>query len=518
MGRVRPARAAALLLIALGTVLGPAAPGYAAAARLTLGASSGPSGGGNVLTLTAAGAGFTAASTVEFQYATPCTPAYADPVAITVDGDPATQTAGVIPVPSGGVVLLSSGKLAVVVPADLALPAGQSVAAYYVCVYRADGSLQAASTPYKIVGSPLIGQVSPPVGSTQGGAAITVTGGGFAGTLTVTLDGAALSGITAAADGTSFTATVPPHAPGQVPLTVTTAVGSTSATLFTYTNGITVQPATAPGSSTAQAVDITGLGFSGLTFSGPGSGSARVFLVAGAYDPTDQGGVKTVGETAECAGVLVVGDTELICTLDLTHSYRDGVLAGRAARTVTDGVTTAGDTTLSSATADFAEADLNEAVSGPGIPPGTIIASVTGPETAVLSASPVADGTGLTVAIGPREVTDAVLTAGGTTLTSASAGFTTEDTGRVVTSDNLPPNTVITAVTDPGTVELSQPATVDETATVSVAEPVAVPDGTYTMTVVSNAGLDVQPGGVNEDPAYTQSVVSSGSTFTVAAY
>lgn len=513
MVRVRFARAAALLLIVLGVVLGPAARGYAATVALTLGASSGPSGGGNVLTLTAAGAGFTAASTVEFQYATPCTPAYADPVAVTVDGDPLTQIAGIIPVPSGGIVLLSSSKLAVVVPADLALPAGQGVAAYYVCVYRADGSLQAASPPYKIVGPPLILEVSPPVGSTQGGATITVTGTGFAGTLTVTLDGTALSGVTAAADGTSFTANVPPHASGEVPLTVSTAIGSTSATLFTYTDGITVQPATAPGSATAQAVDITGLGFSGPSF-----GLARVFLVDGAYDPTDQGGVKTLGESAECAGVLVVSDTELICTLDLTHSYRDGVLAGRPARTVTDAVTTAGDTTLSSATASFTGADVNLAVSGPGIPPGTVIASVADPATAVLSVPPVADGTDLMVSIEPREIGDGVLVTGGTTLTSASAGFTTEDTGRIVTSDNLPPNTVITAVTDSGTVELSQPATADETTTVSVAEPVAVPDGPYTMTVVSNAGVDVQPGGANEDPAYMQSVVSSGSTFTVADY
>lgn len=46
----------------------------------------------------------------------------------------------------------------------------------------------------------------------------------------------------------------------------------------------------------------------------------------------------------------------------------------------------------------------------------------------------------------------------------------------------------------------------------------AIANGTYTITVVSNGGVDVQSGGANADANYTQSVISSGSTFTVAPY
>jgi hypothetical protein len=357
--------------------------------------------------------------------------------------------------------------------------------------------------------------ISPPIGSSQGGTAITVTGMGFAGSLTATLDGTALRSVVAADDGTGFTAVVPSHAPGDVPLTVTTAIGSTSE-VFTYTDGITVQPGTAPGTAAARAIDLTGIGFSALTFAAgtPDDTNAHVYLVAGAYDPTDQGdGTKTDGEIDECTGVLVVGDTELICTLDLTHSYAGGLLATVADRTVTDAATTVGDTTLSSATADFTDADVNLAVSGPGIPPGTVIATVVDSATASLSVAPVSTGSDLTVDLGPRAVTDATLTAGSTTVTSAATGFTADDTGRVVTGDGLPPNTVIASVTDGGTVELSRPATADDTVTMTVAAPVTVPDSPYTMTVVSDGSVDAQAGG-----GYTQSVISSGSTFTVAPF
>jgi hypothetical protein len=48
--------------------------------------------------------------------------------------------------------------------------------------------------------------------------------------------------------------------------------------------------------------------------------------------------------------------------------------------------------------------------------------------------------------------------------------------------------------------------------------PVQVVDGTYTLTVVNDGGIDVQPGGGSADPNYAKTVVSSGSTFTVAPY
>jgi IPT/TIG domain len=45
-----------------------------------------------------------------------------------------------------------------------------------------------------------------------------------------------------------------------------------------------------------------------------------------------------------------------------------------------------------------------------------------------------------------------------------------------------------------------------------------IPNGTYTLTVVSNGQADIGTGGANEDLTFTKSIVSSGSTFTVAPY
>ncbi|MFG1603609.1 IPT/TIG domain-containing protein [Actinoplanes sp. NPDC049265] len=47
-----------------------------------------------------------------------------------------------------------------------------------------------------------------------------------------------------------------------------------------------------------------------------------------------------------------------------------------------------------------------------------------------------------------------------------------------------------------------------------------VPDGAYTVTWVTNGKIAVQPGGANVDPLkpYSKSIVTSGSTFTVADY
>jgi hypothetical protein len=139
-----------------------------------------------------------------------------------------------------------------------------------------------------------------------------------------------------AANGNSFTATTPAHAAGvNLPLIVTTAGGTVTSTDpdnngqpddgnpattadnpigFEYSNGISVAPNTAP-ANTRVDVDVQGVGFQQLNFNNSAAAtatSAQVFLVQGAYDPDANRGVK------RCTGVLVISDTELICTLDLT--------------------------------------------------------------------------------------------------------------------------------------------------------------------------------------------------------
>jgi len=55
-----------------------------------------------------------------------------------------------------------------------------------------------------------------------------------------------------------------------------------------------------------------------------------------------------------------------------------------------------------------------------------------------------------------------------------------------------------------------------------VASTTDVPDGTYTVTVVNNGGLNVQPGGANaptgSNPPFLKTILTSGATFTVAPY
>src|SRR5262249_36809804 len=101
---------------------------------------------------------------------------------------------------------------------------------------------------------------------------------------------------------------------------------------YSFTNGIVVSPATTPSATAATDLDILGVGFSGMTFddsthhtdgTAPDGHGAHVYIVAGDYDPPDSSG-KTLGETGECLNVLVVSDTELICTLDTALAYGQG--------------------------------------------------------------------------------------------------------------------------------------------------------------------------------------------------
>ena len=64
---------------------------------------------------------------------------------------------------------------------------------------------------------------------------------------------------------------------------------------------------------------------------------------------------------------------------------------------------------------------------------------------------------------------------------------------------------------------LSLPATGAATGapgTVTITDSVPVPVGTYTVTIVSNGAGDEE----TNDPAFQKSIISSGSTYTVADY
>lgn len=469
----RPARIGAVLAVAGAALVAVAPSSFAVASAVTASANSGPSGGGNTITLTATTAAFTAGSAVEFQFstssaaptATTCSANYGTPTAV-------TTTAGIVTVTPK---VLSSTKIAVTVPSGVAIPSGGPAAMNFaVCVYPGTTGTSALSAyskaKYAIAAAPTIAGSSwiSPVGSPAlGGGTVTVTGGNFiSGATSATLGGTALTGLTVLSAST-FTATVPPHAAGAVSLSVTTTGGTvTKANAFTYSDGLIISPSTAS-TSTSTDLDILGVGFTDKTFTTTtgtkqNDGNAHVYLVRGAYDPTlvdddtdaTTPSVKTNGQVTECTNVLVISDTELICTLDTAKSVT-APNANAFQRIVADGVT-ATDTSLVSATAKFDQDDVGKVVAGTGITSGTKIATVTDAQNVVLDTATTATATGVSVTIG---------------------------------ADNAVAST-----------------------------PIA--DGTFTVTVVADGrpGATKTTGQTRTNANYSQSIISSGSTFTVSPY
>lgn len=306
------------------------APAFAASVPATLSVTSGPSGGGNTLTATTTTAKFFAGAVVEFQYkattATACTAAYATPVTV-------SSTAGIV---SATPKVLSSTKIAVTVPSTVALQGSATSANWLVCVYPGTNtttSLIAANAAYAIAAKPTIASsnpILPASGPALGGGTVTVTGTNFITGLTAKIGTVALTGVSVV-NGTTFTATVPAQAAASnLTLSVTTTGGTaTKASAYSYTNGIVIAPNTAPTATAATDIDVLGVGFSGMDFSTtdgttPDNLNAHVYLVAGDYDATDNSSAKTLGETGECVDVLVVSDTELICTLNTLKAFDQG--------------------------------------------------------------------------------------------------------------------------------------------------------------------------------------------------
>jgi hypothetical protein len=471
---------------------------------LTLSSTTGVDGGGNSITATASGVDFPSGAAALFQPSTANCPAI-----FPTTGSPITAV-------DEAVRVLSPTKVAITVPIGVTTAAGPS---YHVCVYTgktsSDKQVAGTATPYTVGSQATITSVSPSSGPAQGGTLITVTGANLlatGGAITATLGGLPLENITLVGiSGTGFTAITPPHQAGGpfAIMVVTPGNGTTTKSgVFTYTNGINVTPNTGSNASTVN-LDVTGIGFSSLTFSGtngnsPNDASGHVYLVSGEYNPTALvSGFKANGQFRECVGVLVISDVELICTLYLSGSTRPTSFP-TADVPLTDADMAKGSDLLTVTAPALTAAHVGAAVVGAGIPAGAVITSVTSATTAVLSAKATATVTAATLAA-PR---DESATISGTTVTAAGQ-FTATDVGSTITGPGIPAGTTITAQ-DGDTATLSQPAQ-SGSGTVNIAYP-AVPAGTYTITVVSSGEVGAS------GPSYTQSVISSGSTFTVAPY
>ncbi|OLE29391.1 MAG: hypothetical protein AUG44_04375 [Actinobacteria bacterium 13_1_20CM_3_71_11] len=536
------------VLAASGTVLvGLATPSWAAApVTLTLSATQGSTTGGGMITAsTPAGTSpFFPGVDVEFQVvagtATSCAANYLTPSAANGAVD------------AGFPMVIAANRIGINLPSFGTAAAGTK---YNVCVYTTNNTsgglvAQTASTGLFSIGlKTSLFNVWPPAGPAQGGTTITVSGANFplppatapaTPLLTATLGGLPLT-VTLMTSGT-FQAVTPPHAPSPtpVPLIVTTAGGTTIlAKAFTYSNGITVSPNFASNSRFGgTAIDVQGVGFSAFTFQmggTPDDKNAHVYLVSGQYDPAVDGGAKKNGELLECGSVMIVSDTELVCWMYLQASLAESGQSALPTRTFS--ADTHGDKSLTGITPALSPSDVGERISGTGIAPGTTIASVAANgQSAMLSTTQVGSATvtGIAVGIGTTSATIVAPTppspgAPPGPPPNALSGINPpliapspndqgrNDMGKVVTGPGIPPGAVITNISADGTTaNLSTQVTTSSSpaTTISLSDPVPVPIGTYTVTVVSNGTMNAFP----TDASYTQSVVSSGSTFTVSDY
>ncbi|NMO51230.1 hypothetical protein HH310_08525 [Actinoplanes sp. TBRC 11911] len=164
--------------------------------------------------------------------------------------------------------------------------------------------------------------------------------------------------------------------------------------------------------------------------------------------------------------------------------------------------------------------DVGRGISAPtNIVGRTVAAVTTGGTVGTLSGNAAATGSvTATIAggmIGGTAIASVTKTDGSTSLTAAASTFTVSDIGKSITGPGIPPGTTVTAVPfNGGGATISQPATGSGAVTVYTYTGIPVPEGAYNVVFVSNGKLDAAA----TDADYSQSAVSSASTFTVAAF
>lgn len=254
--------------------------------------------------------------------------------ATTTAGSPGTVIIGALY--ADEVHYLSPLRVIVQAPSTLASASGGT--AYYICVWsHAAGTASGASllsstsaSGFTAYTAPTITNVAPVSGPSIGGTPITITGTGFSTTAAsnkVTIGGAAATVTSATA--TTIVATVPAGTATTGAIIVTSPSGTVTATAtYAYQDGLTIAPNTTT-TTAAVNLDVLGSGFKSVTFAPAVStagqnftkdANAHIILAVKAFNPALMAaGAYAVGAAAaECTGVVVLSDTELICTLDPT--------------------------------------------------------------------------------------------------------------------------------------------------------------------------------------------------------
>ena len=441
---------------------------------------------------------------------------------------------------------ISNSRFAFTVPAlrstaPAAPPAAQPV--WNVCLYGGtdDGTSDlVANVPYTITTLHTAIEVSPKAGPALGGVKIVVSGTAFPtdGSLTATIGGTPLTGVKVLSP-TAFEAITPAHAPANnVALTVTTAAGTFLLTnAYSFTSALVVDPNTAPNTRSVNVV-IKGVGFQSANFNQGGGtptlAGSHFYLVEGVYAGNEgvaSSGVRANPPVAECRNVLVLKDTEAICTLNLARrldaagaDYLTPAVPGTGigAPAATTIASTVNSRVLRS-TADLFTRDHEGLTVHESTPTnfaaGTRIVDVISPRLAVISTPALATAATINLALLPPTArTVNVTTANATTALTAPATdtFLASDDERYIVGANIALGIKLDSVTDGDTATLSA---------VSGASPgtgsanlltlnVPVPEGAYNMTYVSNGALNAS----STDPNYVQSTVSSTSTFSVSSF
>jgi hypothetical protein len=189
-----------------------------------------------------------------------------------------------------GVTVVSATKITATTPAHAA-------GAVDVVVANSDGVSGTLTSGFTYAAAPTVGSISPATGTTNGGTAVTITGTNFVSGATVTIGGAAATGVNVAS-ATSITATTPAGTAGAADVRVTTIGGS-----GVLAGGYTYTSAAAPTVASLNVTTGTTNGGTAVTLTGTG-------FVSGAS--------VTFGGTA-ATGVSVVSATSITLTTRLTQ-------------------------------------------------------------------------------------------------------------------------------------------------------------------------------------------------------
>ncbi|TFD46207.1 choice-of-anchor G family protein [Cryobacterium frigoriphilum] len=453
------------------------------AAALSLVPSSGPEAGGTTVVVT--GTGFTGATAVTFDglFGT----------GFTVDSD--TQITVVTPAHAPGLV-----------DAVVLSPNGNS-----------------AALDYTFVALPVISSLDPSSGPQTGGTAVTVTGTGFTGTTSVTVDGVSVPFVEVS--DTVVTIVTPAHVPATVPVVVSTPGGASAPLDFTFTPVTqidVVDPPTGPEAGT-NTVTLTGQCFTGATAVLFGGVAATSFVVVSdtvitAVVPAGTGvvDVTVVGAGTCGTGVIPDGYEYLPPAAALSLVPDNGPEAGGTTVVVTGtGFTGATAVTFDglAGTGFTVDSDTQITVVTPAHAPGLVDAVVESPngDSGPLgyTYNPSAVTTSLTPDTGPET--------GGTPVTIAGTGFTgttgvtidgvtvpfvvVSDTVITFTTPAHAPGAVPVVVSGPGGASVPLPFTFTAVTTVDTIDPPFGPEtGSTTVTITGTCftvATDVLFGGVS---------------------